>query len=260
MTGPAGAMETPDAFHRGAFWLLQPKTGGHRAGTDAMMLAGAVPSAFAGRLADLGAGAGAAGLAVAARCREARVVLVERSPIMADYARRTLAHPRNAALLSRAEVLEADVELPGRAREAAGLRAESFDFAILNPPFNARADRASPDALKREAHVMGDALWERWLRTAAAIVRPQGGLALIARPESLAVIFQALTGRFGGAELLAIHPRENAPAIRVVLRATRGSRGKLSLQPPLVLHHGLAHGFSARADAVNNGLASLFGD
>jgi tRNA1(Val) A37 N6-methylase TrmN6 len=37
-------------------------------------------------VADLGAGAGAAGLAVAARLAAAEVVLVERSPQMADYA------------------------------------------------------------------------------------------------------------------------------------------------------------------------------
>ncbi|MER2534685.1 MAG: hypothetical protein ABTQ31_05920, partial [Rhizobiaceae bacterium] len=44
---------TLDAFHRGRFWLVQPDRRGHRAGTDAMMLAAAVPSGFGGRLADL---------------------------------------------------------------------------------------------------------------------------------------------------------------------------------------------------------------
>jgi len=76
---------TVDAFHRGRFWLVQPRTG-HRAGMDAMMLAAAVPSAFAGRLADFGAGAGAAGLAVLSRCPAAEVVLVERSSEMAGFA------------------------------------------------------------------------------------------------------------------------------------------------------------------------------
>ncbi|MER2636111.1 MAG: methyltransferase, partial [Rhizobiaceae bacterium] len=37
---------TLDAFHRGRFWLVQPDRRGHRAGTDAMMLAAAVPSGF----------------------------------------------------------------------------------------------------------------------------------------------------------------------------------------------------------------------
>ena len=52
------AAHTLDAFHRGRFWLVQPRQTGHRAGADALILAAAVPSAFSGRLADFGAGAG----------------------------------------------------------------------------------------------------------------------------------------------------------------------------------------------------------
>jgi tRNA1(Val) A37 N6-methylase TrmN6 len=225
-----------------------------------MMLAASVPSAFAGRLADFGAGAGAAGLAVLSRCAGAEAMLVERSPEMAAFAEATLAHPGNAALRSRASILEADVTLTGRARVAAGLADNEFDFAVMNPPFNARADRATPDALKRAAHVMEDGLFERWVRSAAAVVKPRGGLAVIARPEQLAELVAAVSGRFGGAEILAIHPRADAAAIRIVLRAWRGSRAKLSLKPPLVLHESGSDRFSARADAINNGLASLFGD
>ncbi|MVA79501.1 methyltransferase, partial [Agrobacterium vitis] len=34
--------ETVDAFHRGGFFLVQPKGRGHRAGMDAMLLAALV--------------------------------------------------------------------------------------------------------------------------------------------------------------------------------------------------------------------------
>lgn len=263
-TGPAapaaGGDGTVDAFHRGAFWLVQPRGAGHRAGTDAMLLAAAVPSGFSGRLADLGAGAGAAGLAVASRCPGAHVVLVERSPVMADYAARTLAEPRNAHLRARVSLLQADVTLMGKAREAAGLIDNGFDFAVLNPPFNDENHRASPDALRREAHAMESGLFDGWLRTAAAIVEPRGGLAVIARPQSLGRLLSAAEGRFGGVRIVPIHPRSDAPAIRIVLRAERGARKNLSLLPPVVLHEGSGNGFSARAEAVNNGCASLFGD
>lgn len=260
----AGTVEPPadasvDAFHRGAFHLVQPR-GGHRAGMDAMMLAAAVPSGFDGRLADLGAGAGAAGLAVAARCPFARVTLVERSEPMASFARRTLAHPSNTHLAGRCELVEADVTLRGRAREAAGLAANGFDFAIMNPPFNRRADRASPDPLRQSAHVLEDGLFEAWLRTAAALVRPGGGLAMIARPVSLPELLKAMEGRFGGAMVKPLHPRADAAAIRVVVRARRGSRGDMVLSPPLMLHEVDGDRFSAEADAINNGLASLYGD
>jgi tRNA1(Val) A37 N6-methylase TrmN6 len=259
---PAEAMpaHTVDAFHRGRFWLVQPKDGGHRAGMDAMMLAAAVPSAFAGRLADLGAGAGAAGLAVLSRCERATTVLVERSPEMVAFADATLAHPANAHIANRATVLQADVTLAGRARAAAGLADNSFDFAIMNPPFNAARDRATPDTLKKAAHVMEDGMLERWIRTAAAVVRPRGGLAVIARPEQLGAALDAMNGRFGSAEMLAIHPRADAAAIRVVVRGVRGARGKFTIRPPLMLHDSMGDGFSARADAINNGLAALFGD
>jgi tRNA1(Val) A37 N6-methylase TrmN6 len=258
--GQAQEPSTLDAFHRGSFYLVQPVAKGHRAGMDAMMLAAAVPGNFQGRLADLGAGAGAAGMAVASRCPNAHVTLIERVPEMVDYARQTAAHPSNSRMHGRVEVLEADVTLTGKARIAAGLKDDGFAFALMNPPFNAPVDRASPDALRRAAHVMDEDLFERWLRTAAAIVRPRGGVAIIARPQSLTAILAALEGRFGKAQIVPIHPRASEPAIRIVVRAVRASRAPLSLMTPLIMHDEGSHRFSRRADAVNNGHASLFGD
>jgi tRNA1(Val) A37 N6-methylase TrmN6 len=251
---------TVDAFHRGRFYLVQPAGRGHRAGMDAMMLAAAVPAAFAGRLADFGAGAGAAGLAVLSRCEGASALLVEKTEEMAAFARSTLAHPANAHLADRAAVLRADVTLTGRARVAAGLADNDFDFAIMNPPFNADVDRATPDDLKKEAHVMGGDLFERWVRSAAAVVRPRGGIVVIARPEQVGALLDAFRGRFGNAEMLAVHPRPDRAAIRIVLRGVRGGRGKLTIRPPLMLHETGSDRFCAAADAINNGLASLFGD
>jgi tRNA1(Val) A37 N6-methylase TrmN6 len=251
---------TLDAFHRGNFWLVQPKGAGHRAGVDAMILSAAVPSAFSGRLADFGAGAGAAGLAVASRCPGAIVMLVENSAEMARFAQATLEHERNEAFRERASVVVADVALTGRAREKAGLADASFDFVVMNPPFNAAKDRPTPDTLKQQAHVMQDGLFEGWIRSAAAVTKPRGGLAIIARPVSLAPILAALTGRFGSAEIMPVHARPDTPAIRIVVRAKRASRGALVLRPPLILHDGPGDGFSPHADAINNGKATLFGD
>lgn len=250
---------TVDVFHRGGFVLVQPVGTGHRAGMDAMMLAAAVPPDFRGQVADLGSGAGGAGLAVASRCPGASVTLIENAPEMAGFAARTLAHPANAGLAERLSLIEADVTLAGEARIAAGLADRSFDFALMNPPFNTAAHRASPDALRRRAHVMDDdEVFERWVRTAAAILRPRGGLALIARPSSLEAILRAIRGRFGAAEIMAIHARQDTPAIRIVLRAIRGARGELAIRPPLTLHERGSDRFCERADAINNGRAALF--
>ncbi|MDN2583690.1 methyltransferase [Aquibium sp. ELW1220] len=249
-----------DAFHRGRFFLAQPLHGGHRAGMDAMMLAAAVPSDFRGLAADLGSGAGGAGLAVLARCLQARALLVEREPAMAAFARLTLALEANADLAARASLLVADVSLAGRARMEAGLADRSVDLAIMNPPFNEARDRQTPDGLRKAAHVMDEGLLERWIRTAAAIVKPSGTIALIARPQSLSEILDAMAGRFGALDVKPIHPRPDADAIRVVVRGLRGSRRAMRLAAPLVLHEADGNRFTAEADAICNGLASLFRD
>jgi len=251
---------TVDLFHRGRFHLMQPAARGHRAGIDAMVLAAAVPSNFAGRVADFGAGAGAAGLAVLSRCPRATALLVERSPEMADFARKTLALPQNAALAKRANVLEADVTLTGQKRIDAGLPDRSADFVIMNPPFNTAHHRPSPESLRKQAHVMEEGLFESWLRSASAVAAPTGSVALIARPRSLPEILAGLEGRFGGAEILPLHPSSDLAAIRIVVRAKRGSHAGLRLCPPLILHEGRANRFTQRADAISNGRASLFGD
>lgn len=247
---------TVDAFHFGRFWLVQPARGAHRAGMDAMLLAATVPGNAEGRLADLGAGAGAAGLAAAARVPAIAVTLVERSPVMADFARRSLALENNVELAARAAVVEADVTLTGAARRAAGLADEAHDFVIMNPPFNKAEDRRTPDRLKAEAHAMDhEDLFDRWLRTAGAILKPGGQLSVIARPESLAALLAAAEGRFGGAEITPVHPRKGDDAIRILLTAIKGSRAHLLLRPPIFIHEEKGHAFAPEMNAFNNGTA-----
>lgn len=237
--------------------MVQPKDRGHRSGIDAMMLAAAVPDGFSGYCADLGAGAGAAGLAVLSRLPEARVTLFENDPIMIDCARQSLELPQNNKLKTRATVIEADVTLRGDAREAAGLLNNHFDFAIFNPPFNDPADRQTPDATKANAHVMGETMFEDWLRTVAAIVKQGGGMALIARPQSLGVILNAIGKRFGALEIIPVHPHPDAAAIRMILRGVKGSRARLKFMPAHMLHAKDSDTFLPKAEAVNNGLVGI---
>jgi tRNA1(Val) A37 N6-methylase TrmN6 len=245
--------ETIDAFHRGGFHIVQPKGRGHRAGMDAMLLASLVADDRTVRVADLGAGAGAAGLAVASRLPNAEVVLFERSAEMANYARRSLLLPDNAHLADRISVVEADVTLKAKARNDAGLKDESFHHVIMNPPFNDPGDRKTPDALKAEAHAMTEDLFESWLRTANAIMLPGGQLSLIARPESIAEIVAACGRRFGGIEISAIHPRAGENAVRILVTGIKGSRARLSLRAPLIMHEQGSHKFSPFVDDLNNG-------
>lgn len=249
----ADAGETIDAFHRGAFHLIQPKGRGHRAGMDAMLLASLVGASKPFRLADLGAGAGAAGLAVASRLPQADIVLVEKFAEMAEFARRSLALGENAQFAGRVTVIEADVTLTGKARAAAGLADNSFDHVIMNPPFNDASDRKTPDELKAEAHAMTQDLFARWIRTAGAIAMSGGQLSLIARPQSIGDIITACAKRFGGLEVTPIHPRRGESAVRILVTGIKGSRARLDLRAPLFVHEQDSHKFSSDVDDLNNG-------
>lgn len=248
---------TVDAFHNGGFFLVQPSESGHRAGMDAMLLAATVADGAAGVLADLGAGAGAAGLAAINRLPDLKAVLIERAPAMVECARRSVALAENAHLSARASVITADVSLNGSRRRDAGLADYAFDYVILNPPFNSGRDRKTPDALKAEAHAMEtDDLFERWLRTAAAILKPGGQVSIIARPESMAEIFSALGKRFGGVETTPVVPRAGDDAIRVLVTAIKGSRARPGLRDRILVHEGSGHAFSTQMADLINGRAA----
>ena len=236
--------ETVDAFHFGRFHVVQPKGMGHRSGMDAMLLASLVNSEKTVRVADLGSGAGAAALAVLSRLPEAHAVLIERVPDMANFARKTLALPENASLAVRARVLEADVTLTGKARLAAGLLDDHFDHVIMNPPFNDASDRKTPDPLKAAAHLLTDDLFENWIRTACAICKPGGQLSLIARPHSVADIIAACGKRFGGLEITSLHPRPGENAVRILVTGIKGSKARLQIRAPLIMHAAEGHKFA----------------
>jgi tRNA1(Val) A37 N6-methylase TrmN6 len=236
-----------DAFLGEALRILQPQEG-YRAGLDAVLLAAAAPVQEGRvRVLDVGAGAGVVGLAVARRVAGAAVTLVERDPELAALARTNT--DRNG-LTRRVQVIEADVTRPLRESEALAALAESFDHVLANPPFHTEGrGTAAGDALKAAGHAMPEGSLDRWLRFMAAMARPGGTATLIHRADALADILAALVGRFGGALVLPIHPREDEPASRVLVQAAKGSRAPLRLLPGLVLH-GRDHGFRPEVEAM----------
>ncbi|MCJ2058295.1 methyltransferase [Methylobacterium sp. J-048] len=239
----------PDAFLGGILRLHQPPRGAHRAGTDAVLLARLLSPAPGDRLCDVGAGTGAVGLACAALHPGTRATLVERDPVLAELIR------ANAALNRiDAAVIEADVLAPGAARRAAGLVPDSFDLVLTNPPFFiAGRHRPSPHPGKATAHTFPETSLDLWIRACTAILRPGGRLGLIHRADALPACLDALKGRYGGLAIRPVQAKAEAPAIRVLIAATRGSRAALSLLPPLVLHGQDSKTFTLEAEALHRG-------
>ncbi len=222
---------TEDAFLGGQLRLRQPKSG-HRAGHDAMLLAAATPARSGDRVVDLGAGVGAAGLAVAKRVAGIELALVEIDATLAGLARDNAASNAIAA-----DVIVLDVTSTAAAFAAAGLTPDSVDVVLMNPPFNdAARHRASPDKARVSAHVATAATLESWINAGRRILKSGGILTLIWRADGLPDVLASLDRGFGSLAILPVHADGNMPAIRVLIRAVKGGKAPTQIHAALVLN------------------------
>ena len=186
-----------------------------------MLLAAATPARPGDRVVDFGAGVGAAGLAVARRVAGIALVLVEIDEGLAELAR------ANAiANAIAAETLVLDVTSSAENFASAGLAPDSVDVVLMNPPFNdASRHRASPDSARAIAHVAAAETLEGWVHASRRILKSGGNLAMIWRADGMADVLAALGRGFGSLVILPVHADVSSPAIRVLVRATKGGTG-----------------------------------
>ncbi len=241
-----------DAVLGGRLNLRQPLKG-HRVGHDAILLAGASGGRCGEHAVDLGAGVGAAGLALAVRVAGLKVTLVE---IDRDLVLLAAENARANGLADRAAALACDAE-DVDALVAAGLSAQSADRVLMNPPFHdAHRHNVSPDAGRRRAYTGAPGLLQRWIAAADFLLKPAGVLTLIWRADGLDDVLAALVPRFGDVVVLPLTPREGADPIRVLLRAVKGGAAAPAMRAALALNDAQGKP-SAAAEAVLRGAEPL---
>ncbi len=247
MQGPEFAEEelSRDAFLCGRLHLWQPKKG-YRAATDPVLLAAACPALPGQSVLDMGCGAGAAALCLAARVPGVILTGLEVQSAYAALARRNAAD--NGIALQ--------VETGDLAQMPKALRRD-FDHVIANPPYYPAGGTPSPVAARARALQVDTPLAE-WVQAAARRLAPGGWLTLICGVDGLPEVLAAMGAKLGSASVLPLQPREGRAALRILLRARKGGKGAFRLLAPLVLHQGAAHdgdreSYTPRANAVLRG-------
>ena len=242
-------METSDDAVLGGRLLVRQPLKGHRVGHDAILLAAATGGRDGERAVELGAGVGAAGLALAQRVGGLEVALVEIDPALVALAAHNIA--RNG-LSGRMRALEADVG-NADALAAEGLVPAAADRVLMNPTFNDPArHNVSPDAGRRRAHVAAPGLMPLWVACAARLLKPGGVLTLIWRADAAEEVLDALRGAFGDVVMLPVLPRPDALPIRILVRAVKGGSATMQTLPALALNDSSGRP-SAAAEAVLRG-------
>lgn len=220
------AETSDDSLLAGRVLLRQPACG-YRAAIDPVLLAAAVPALPGETVLDLGCGAGAATLCLAARLPGCRILGIELDPETAALAAGNAA--RNG-FADRVEIRAADLAqrsaLPG-----------GIDRAMMNPPFLAAGTHTrAATAHKARSHGEGALDLAGWVEAARLSLRHRGTLTVVHRADRIDDLLAALHGRFGAIQVFPLWPRAGVAAKRVLVEATLGGRGAARILPGLVLH------------------------
>ena len=229
---------TVDAFLGGKVEAVQPKHGHHRSGLEAVLLSAALPQDFDGTVVELGAGVGVAGMAIAARCSGAGVVLVERDAEAIACAREALTRPANRAFSGRVSIVATDIATPETERVAAGLGRAFADAVVMNPPFHQREEgTSSPNVARASRMCAAESGWSRGF----APLRPPSSRKAASSSSSAPIASTRFSPPSVAAEGQPARscpsiPRAAEPAHRVLIAAVKGSRAGSRILPALVLH------------------------
>ena len=208
--------------------------GGFRSGTDAVMLAAAVPAQAGQSALELGSSSGAASL-----CLMVRVPGLSTTGVEIDAESTRFAQDNAAANKVEARFVKGDIfDLPSDLRR-------DFDHVFCNPPFH-EGGQQSPDPIRARA-LADEGTLGQWLSTGLQRTVSGGFFTAIIRadrtPEALAALGQR------GINLLPLWPRMGLPAKRVILQARKGSRAPFSMLAGLVMHHADGR-YTDEADAI----------
>lgn len=220
---------TEDRFLGGRLRLYQPARG-VRAGSDAVLLAAAVPAAAGEAALDVGCAVAAAALCLARRIEGVVVTGLEIQPALAELARRNAVLNR---LDDRIAIVTGDLTAPPPSLAPAG-----FDHVLANPPyFQLGRSSPPPDSGRATARqeVRGNVV--DWVRFCLAMARPDGTITMIYRAERLDELTRPLAAGAGGLTVLPLLSRADRPAKRVIVRARKGSSAPNRRLDDLVLHH-----------------------
>ena len=228
MNNQAGEHFLTDTFLGGQLKILQPKAG-YRSGSDAVLLAAAIPLDHSQSILEVGCGAGTASLCLAARARTfhptetIQITGIDIQPNLIDLAKKN------------ATANELTMDFQTMDLRASTLKPQSYDHVFANPPYF--PDHApSPDATRSTARSEIEGTLEEWVRFCIKMAKPRGHVTFIYPTDRLGELIHLSEPHLGELRLFPLWPRPHTPAKRFILRGRKDVNSPAKLLPGLVLH------------------------
>jgi tRNA1Val (adenine37-N6)-methyltransferase len=222
--------------------LFQPRQG-YRFSLDALLLADFVRLPARAVVADLGTGCGVIPLVLARRSPDASFVAIENNPDMAVLAGENV---QANGLDGRIEIVVDDI-LNVRPR----FPVSSFDAVVSNPPFRSpHSGKTSPHAGRDTARHESTAGLADFLAAAKYLVKPAGRIFFIYPPSRLTEFIRCAGElKLAMLRLRMIHGTAQAVAKMFLVELAKGSRGDVTVEPPLIVHDQLG-GYSGEVARI----------
>ncbi len=212
-----------------SFTLKQPAEG-YRYSLDSILLANFVSPGRNQRVLDLGAGCGIVSLILARRYPDLVVYGIEVQAVLARIAHANVAENR---LGERVKIICGDMKdlKPGDMGGA-------VDIVATNPPYRkAGWGRVGPDRMKTAAMHEVLAGLSDVVEASARVLKVSGTLVVVYPAQRMPDLFSRLReAKLEPKTLKTIHPKENAEANRVLVRAVKYGRPGLTVEAPLRVH------------------------
>ncbi len=239
--------------------IIEQPLKGFRSGIDAILLGASVnngaTSSLEANLLELGSGTGVASLCALTHNKYLKALLIDNDSQMVKLGEKNIALNN---MQQRARILNFDVNLGAKKFENLGEKLNYFDYIIANPPyFDIKKGTLARNENKRNARHMQQDKLDNWVRFSAACLKKRGKIIFISHIETLSHILASFEKRFGNIVILPIIAREGQNASRFLISGIRGSKAKLQLRYPLILHGQKGHQYLPKIEQIFRAKALL---
>lgn len=178
---------------------------------------------------DLGTGTGIIGILLTKKVEASKVIGVELQKDVAQMAKRSVELNNLQNIM---QIINEDVH-------SLSLEKNSFDYIVTNPPYKKRGtgiiNKEDKQFISRHETTVN---LEEWIEVASNLLKDNGAIYMVHRPERLNEIIQDLRKyKLEPKRIRFVYPKKNKDANLVLIKAVKYANEFLKVEKPLIIYN-----------------------